>query len=81
MRTITVKLTWQEFISIIFASVLTGAAWIAVITILVVIPRHKSEASAQIETAYVKGAMVKITQQKTKCMSWVITKNGKVFCE
>ena len=81
MQTVTVKLNWPKLISIIFASGLTGAAWFALIVIFFVIPRRESESAAQIETAYIKGAMIKIAERKTKCTSWIISKNGKIYCD
>ena len=81
MRTVTIKLTKRELVTIVFVSVLTGAAWLAMIVIFIVIPRRESESAVQIETAYIKGAMIKIAERKTKCTSWIISKNGKVYCE
>ena len=81
MRTVTIKLTKRELITIVSVSVLTGAAWLAIIVIFFVIPRRESESAVQIETAYIKGAMIKIAERKTKCVSWIISKNGKVYCE
>ena len=81
MQNVTIKLTKRELITIIFSSVLTGAAWLAMIVIFFVIPRRESESAVQIETAYIKGAMIKIAERKTKCTSWIIAKNGMVYCE
>ena len=80
MQTVTLKLNWPKLISIIFASGLTGAAWFALIVIFFVIPRRDAESAAQIETAYIKGVMAKISSPKN-CSSWIILRNGKVVCE
>ena len=77
---ITIQTNPREIAMMIFTAALTGAGCMALIVIFFVLPRRDAETEARVDTAYVKGVMVKISQPKN-CASWIIKKNGKVVCE
>jgi hypothetical protein len=79
----TIVLTQREFFSYCIigaiASFTAGVALFAIFMALVVLPNRDAETLSRVESAYVKGAMLKIAASKARCQQWEL-KQRKAVC-
>lgn len=80
----TITLTPREFFSFCIigavACFTAGVALFAIVMTLVVLPNRDAETLQRVESAYIKGAMLKISSTPYRCQSWAIRKD-RVVCE
>jgi hypothetical protein len=80
----TITLTPREFFSFCIigaiVSFTAGVALFAIFMALVVLPNRDAETLQRVESAYVKGAMVKIAASKARCQQWEL-KSRKAVCD
>ena len=74
-----ITLTIPECISLALGSFIVGIIIFAYVFAFVFIPAQSAQRKIDLQLAYDKGAMVKISESKSKCREWQITDRG-VHC-
>ena len=84
IQTRTIVMTPREFWSMTIAAVLiafvAGVTIFGVFAAVVLMPNRDTEAAQRVESAYARGAMIKIAASKARCQQWQLT-NRKAVCE
>ncbi|MFN8704137.1 MAG: hypothetical protein ACK51V_00435 [bacterium] len=80
----TITLNPREFWSLAIGGAVlcftAGVILACLVVAVVVMPLRDHEASQQVESAYAKGAMLKIASSKARCQQWEL-RNRRAICD
>jgi len=83
MRTTIIDMTQRELVTFVVVGAVTcfgvGVALALTFVALVSMPTHDAETLRRVETAYARGAMIKIASRPTKCRDFIL-ENGVARC-